>query len=98
MVLGEGNAEGMMAPMKCSLEDITGHVDADVSTGNIVITYNGLTLTMKAGSTTAELKNGTDTKTLNMRSEVAPYFKRLMERKCRRKRLLRMLSSCKIYC
>lgn len=28
MVLGEGNAEGMMAPMKCSLEDITGHVDA----------------------------------------------------------------------
>lgn len=77
MVLGEGNAEGMMAPMKCSLEDITGHVDADVSTGNIVITYNGLTLTMKAGSTTAELKNGTDTKTLNMRSEVAPYFKKI---------------------
>ena len=67
----------MMAPMKCSLEDITGHVDADVSTGNIVITYNGLTLTMKAGSTTAELKNGTDTKTLNMRSEVAPYFKKI---------------------
>ncbi len=58
MVLGEGNVEGMMAPMKYSLQDITGHVDADVNTGNIVITYNGLTLTMKAGSTTAELDNG----------------------------------------
>ena len=41
--------------------DITGHVDADVNTGNIVITYNGLTLTMKAGSTTAELDNGKET-------------------------------------
>ena len=56
MVLGEGNAEGMMAPMKCSLEDITGHVDADVSTGNIVITYNGLTLTMKAAVQLLSLK------------------------------------------
>lgn len=77
MVLGEGNVEGMMAPMKCSLEDITGEVDADVSTGNIVITYNGLTLTMKAGSTTAQLDNGKEKKTLTMRSEVAPYFKQI---------------------
>ena len=74
MVLGEGNVEGMMAPMKYSLQDITGHVDADVNTGNIVITYNGLTLTMKAGSTTAELDNGKEKTTLTMRSEIAPYF------------------------
>ena len=81
MVLGEGNVEGMMAPMKYSLQDITGHVDADVNTGNIVITYNGLTLTMKAGSTTAELDNGKEKTTLTMRSEIAPYFKKVDEEK-----------------
>lgn len=81
MVLGEGNVEGMMAPMKYSLQDIAGHVDADVKTGNIVITYNGLTLTMKAGSTTAELDDGNNKTTLTMRSEVAPYFKKIDEEK-----------------
>lgn len=75
MKLGEGNPEGMMAPLKHSLADITGEVDADQKTGNIKITYNGLTLTMKAGSNKATLNNGTTTKTLTMDSAVVPYFK-----------------------
>lgn len=75
MKLGEGNPEGMMAPLKYSFMDITGTVDADQATGDITITYNGLTLKMKAGSTTATLNNGKTEKTLTMRSELAPYFK-----------------------
>jgi len=75
MKLGEGNPEGMMAPLKYSLMDITGTVDADQASGDITITYNGLTLKMKAGSTTATLNNGKTEKTLTMRSELAPYFK-----------------------
>lgn len=75
MVLGEGNPEGMMAPLKYSLADITGTVAADQETGKITITYNGLTLEMQAGSASATLNNGKTTKTLTMRSEVAPYFK-----------------------
>lgn len=77
MVLGEGNPEGMMAPLKYSLADITGNVDADQATGDIIITYNGLTLKMKAGSTGASLDNGKSVKTLTMRNEVAPYFKQI---------------------
>lgn len=75
MVLGEGNVEGMMAPMKHSLADITASVDANQATGDIVITYNGLTVKMKAGSTTAEVISANGTKTLTMNSAVTPYFK-----------------------
>ena len=75
MVLGEGNPEGMMAPLKHSFADITATVDDNQATGDIVITYNGLTLKMKAGSTEATLDNGKETKTLTMRQELAPYFK-----------------------
>ena len=67
MVLGEGNPEGMMAPLKHSFADITATVDDNQATGDIVITYNGLTLKMKAGSTEATLDNGKETKTLTMR-------------------------------
>ncbi len=75
MKLGEGNPEGMMAPLKYSFMDITADVAADQATGDITITYNGLTLKMKAGSTTATLNNGKTEKTLTMQSELAPYFK-----------------------
>lgn len=74
MKLGEGNPEGMMAPLKHSFADITAAVDANQKTGEIKITYNGLTLKMNAGSTTATLNNGKTTKTLTMKEEVVPYF------------------------
>ena len=75
MLLGEGNPEGMMAPLKNSLADITAYLEADQATGNIKITYNGLVLTMKAGSTTATLDNGKEKKTLTIAEGLAPYFK-----------------------
>ena len=75
MVLGEGNPEGMMAPMKHSLADITAYLTFDQKTGKIEIKYNGLTMNMEAGSTTATVNNGSTTETLTMREEVTPYFK-----------------------
>lgn len=74
MKLGEGNPEGMMAPLKHSLADIMATLDANQATGDIVITYNGLKLTMKAGSTKATLDNGKTTETLTIREELVPYF------------------------
>ena len=75
MVLGEGNPEGMMAPLTHSFADITATVNADQKSGKIEIKFNGLTLNMEAGSTKATLNNGKTTKELTMNSKVAPYFK-----------------------
>jgi len=75
MRLGAGNPEGMMAPLKFSIADITGVVDAVQSTGNITITFNGLTLQMEQGKNTATLNDGTSTKILTMKDEVTPYFR-----------------------
>ena len=75
MKLGEGNPEGMMAPLKHSFADITAIVNAVQATGKITITYNGLTLDMEQGSNTATLNDGTTTKTLTMNGAVTPYFK-----------------------
>ena len=75
MVLGEGNPEGMMAPLTHSFADITATVNADQKSGKIEIKLNGLTLNMEAGSTKATLNNGKTTKELTMNSKVAPYFK-----------------------
>lgn len=74
MKLGEGNPEGMMAPLKHSLLDITATETDDVSTGKITIVYNGLKLEMQQGKNTATLNNGTTTKTLTMNEAVSPYF------------------------
>jgi len=75
MKLGQDNPEGMMAPLKFSLADITAIETADPTTGIITIAYNGLTLTMEQGKNTATLNDGSTTKTLTMNDAVKPYFK-----------------------
>ena len=75
MKLGQDNPEGMMAPLKFSLADITAIETADPTTGIITIVYNGLTLTMEQGKNTATLNDGTTSKTLTMNDAVTPYFK-----------------------
>lgn len=74
MKLGEGNPEGMMAPLKHSLADITAFETDDVAAGTIKIEYNGLILEMQQGKNTATLNDGTTTKTLTMNDAVTPYF------------------------
>jgi len=75
MKLGEGNPDGMMAPLKCAFADITATVNAVQATGKIEITYNGLTLDMEQGKNSATLNDGKTTTTLTMDAVVTPYFK-----------------------
>lgn len=74
MKYGEGNPEGMMAPLKHSFADITADLEFDTDTGKIVITFNDLTLEMRAGSHAAVLTKNGKKENLTIPSGLAPYF------------------------
>lgn len=74
MKYGEGNPEGMMAPLKHSLADITADLTFDTNTGNIVIKFNDLVLEMKTGSRNAYLTKNGKRKALKVPAGLEPYF------------------------
>ena len=53
MALGEGNPNGMMAPVHDSFKDIYATVEEDPEEGTVTITFNGNVLKLYEGSSTA---------------------------------------------
>lgn len=66
MKYGPGNPEGMMAPLKHSLADIAADLTFDTGTGEIVIKYNDLVLTMSEGGSEAVLEKNGEKETLTI--------------------------------
>ena len=74
MKYGPGNPEGMMAPLKHSLADIAADLTFDTGTGEIVIKYNDLVLTMSEGGSEAVLEKNGEKETLTIPEGLEPYF------------------------
>lgn len=70
MMLGEGNPDGMMAPVHDSFKDIFASVDEDPDNGSVTITFNGNVLTMYEGSDTAIYND----EELTIPNGLSPYF------------------------
>ena len=75
MALGEGNPNGMMAPVHDSFKDIYATVEEDPEEGTVTITFNGNVLKLYEGSSTA-VYNGNE---LEIPDGLSPYFYQVPE-------------------
>ena len=76
MALGEGNPNGMMAPVHDSFKDIYATVEEDPEEGTVTITFNGNVLKLYEGSSTA-VYNGNE---LEIPDGLSPYFYRFQKK------------------